>query len=215
MARTVAFVNPKGGVGKSTASVQTALTAAALELRVLLIDTEGGSAARWVQLAGDDWPSNIAFVVHLEPDLPRRLPSLAAGFDVVIIDTPSTRTHDGTVVPSVVAALAVADLAIVPTRAAALDVDRVPAILRLIELERMRRDLDYGILLNFVDARRHTAGDARATFLERGLPVLTNVVPQRARIEDAVGDTVPRLEFLPAAREVLERLLPVRTVPAA
>jgi chromosome partitioning protein len=207
MASIVTFVNPKGGVGKSTASVQTALTAAALELAVLLIDTEGGSAARWVHVAGDAWPPNVAFVTHYTPDLPRRLPSLAMGYDVVIIDTPSTRTHEGTVVPSVVAALAVADLAIIPTRAAALDVDRLPAILRLIEAEKMRRDLDHGVLLNFVDARRHTAATARKAFVDRGLPVLTNVVPARARIEDAVGEVTPRHEFLPAAREILERLL--------
>src|SRR6185295_14555353 len=93
---------------------------------------------------------------HHQPDLPRRLPGLADGFGLVVIDTPHDPTGGGQVGPMLASALAVADLLVVPTSPAPADLDRLEDLIGAIGREQARRDLDWFVALVRVDLRRKT-----------------------------------------------------------
>src|ERR1039458_5214031 len=68
----VTFGNLKGGVGKSTSSVYTALGLAAAGGRVLLVDADGTNRTclKWSSMA-EDWPPSVTVVSWEVPDLDR------------------------------------------------------------------------------------------------------------------------------------------------
>src|ERR1035441_6013146 len=83
----VTFGNLKGGVGKSTSSVFTALGLAATG-RVLLVDADATNRTclKWSTLA-PDWPSRITVTSWEVTDLARRVQAVAGDYDHVVIDT--------------------------------------------------------------------------------------------------------------------------------
>lgn len=84
----VTYGNLKGGVGKSTSSVFTALVLAAQGRRVLLADCDATNRTclKWSSLA-PDWPASITVVSWEVPDLARRVQAVAGDYDDVVIDT--------------------------------------------------------------------------------------------------------------------------------
>lgn len=199
--RIVTVGNVKGGVGKSTTAVQLALHAAARGLRVLLVDTDPGrSTLSWATRAGDTWPAELAVIAHPNPDLPRRLPALATGFDWVIIDTPGSPT-DTEVSPQVASALAVATDVLIPTRPLPVDLDRLPLMLGALQAENNRRDLPWRILFTMVDLRSVAHLEARAMLEQRDLPRMRAFVPQR-QVVAVAGMRRPLIEYVAVAQEV-------------
>ena len=208
---TIVVGNVKGGTAKTTTAVQLALHAGGAGNRTLLIDADPGrSAESWVTRAGGDWPHAMVPVISYHaPDLPRRLPGLAEGYDLVIIDTPHDPAGGARVGAMLVAAIAVADLLIVPSAPSGADLDRLDDLLTAIAAEEARRDLAWAIALVRVDGRRRGLAEFIAAGLdERQLPVLdiAVAVPERAAVEDAFGSPVTLVEYEPLAGAVLAML---------
>src|ERR1700739_1439933 len=83
----LSVLNQKGGVGKTTLSVNLAAALAARKQRVLVVDADPqGSALDWVAVRGQDAPfvavGMCKPVIHLEP------PKMGKDFDVILIDGP-------------------------------------------------------------------------------------------------------------------------------
>jgi chromosome partitioning protein len=84
----ITYGNFKGGVGKSTSSVYTALGLAAGGGRVLLVDADATNRTclKWSSLA-PDWPATVTVVSWEVPDLVRRVQAMARDYDHIVIDT--------------------------------------------------------------------------------------------------------------------------------
>lgn len=200
--------NVKGGTAKTTTAVQLALHAGAAGRRTLLIDADPGrSALSWVTRAGDDWPhAMVPVIAYHQPDLPRRLAGLTAGYDLVVIDTPHDPSGGARVGAMLTSAIAVADLLIIPSAPSRADLDRLDDLLASVTIEEDRRDVRWTIALTRVDGRRRGLAQWVTDDLEtRGLSMLPAAVavPERAAVEDAFGHPVVLVEYEPLARAVL------------
>src|SRR5258706_9422292 len=120
MPTVITVANLKGGSSKTTT---TAFLAQALHdagLSVLVVDADPQSSTlRWAEATG--WPmATIGLPVRT---LHAQLPGIAAGRDVVVIDTPPLELQSGIVH----SALRAADLVVVTTAPTPLEVERLAA----------------------------------------------------------------------------------------
>lgn len=208
--------NVKGGVGKSTTAIQLALHATRRMLRVLLVDADPGrSALSWAATAGESWPDQVAVVAHgiADPPLPRRLRTLGAGFDLVVIDTPHSPTEGTEVGPMLADAIAVADEVIVPTVPMPMDIDRLPDVVAALVAEQRRRDLAWWLLFTLVDLRWRHVPATRAELEARGIPVLVPLVRVSSGVKWAFGTAEVRPEYAAVADRVLGSRGEVTTSP--
>lgn len=207
--------NVKGGVAKTTTAVQVTLWAAHRGIRTLLLDADPGrSSLSWATRA-EGWPDHVAPVIaHHTPDLPRRLPGLAAGFELVVVDCPHDPTGAAQVGPMLASAIAVADLLVVPTPPAGADLDRLGDLLAAIDRERDRRDLRWCLALVRVDLRRRgLAAEVQMALIAQDLPVLLDGwVPERASVEDAFGTATRLVEYEALVDELLAQMTPPEVV---
>lgn len=179
MTDVVGFIHSKGGVGKSTLSLFTALALAEAGDSVRLIDADPqASIRRWAQAAeraGDSLP--IPIIPAPSPSTLRHAINAARAdsVDLVLIDTPP-----GT--PSVLdEVVALVDLALVPTAASPMDIDRVWPTLSLLH------SVPTAVVLNALDARESAATVAKSTLEDAGLTVADTTIPMRAGIRRAFG----------------------------
>ncbi len=113
--RTIAFINQKGGTGKSTLAACLAVAAKEAGERVFLIDMDPQkSLIKWGHRRED---KDLAVEAVSPAKLPTVLAALARGrVNLVLIDTPATDS------PAAEAAMACADLAIIPARPTVFDI---------------------------------------------------------------------------------------------
>lgn len=134
-AKIVAFLNQKGGAGKTTLSTNVACALQADGLRVILADTDPqGSARDWRSANTDD--DSIPVVGLDRPALIEKdLRTLAQGSDIVIIDgAPQVQLL-------AVAAIKIADLVLIPVQPSPYD---IWAASDLVELIKTRQALAGG-----------------------------------------------------------------------
>jgi chromosome partitioning protein len=173
--KTIAFVNSKGGTGKSTLAAAVGVAAEASGEKVFMIDLDPqGSLSAW----GERRKAHTPAVDRIAPDrLPAAISGLAsAGYTLAIIDTPGLDT------PATASAMRAADLSLIPARASTLDLEATrPTLAALARLNRA-----YAFVLNSCPAGRsgRIADASRALSL---LGVLAPVMVQRMEHVDAVG----------------------------
>lgn len=173
----LALVNLKGGVAKTTSSLYLAAVYAQKGTTVLLDADPQGSASDWVATV-EDGGTELPFDVKVVNQ--RTMSRSAAGYDFVVIDTPPGN-------PAIVdAAIAAADLVLVPTDASPMDIQRVwPSV-----EAATRADKPVAVLM--VRTRSNTLSLAASTeiFEEAGIAVIETRIPLREEIKVAYG-TIP------------------------
>lgn len=173
----LALVNLKGGVAKTTSSLYLAAVYAQKGSTVLLDADPQGSASDWVATV-EDSGTELPFDVKVVNQ--RTMSRASASHDYVIIDTPPGN-------PAIVdAAIAAADLVLVPTDASPLDIQRVwPSV-----EAATRADKPVAVLM--VRTRSNTLSLAASTeiFEEAGIAVIETRIPLREEIKVAYG-TIP------------------------
>jgi chromosome partitioning protein len=89
MAHVIGILNPKGGTGKTTLTINLARAFQQLGQRVLIVDSDPQGTARDWSLAGQgNYPEAVQpVVVGVDrPVLEKEIPQISSAFDIILID---------------------------------------------------------------------------------------------------------------------------------
>ena len=210
----IAYLNQKGGVGKTTLAIHTAAAFALAGRNVVLVDADPqGSALDWLEArqrrlegaAGGGRPADEAVPLFGVIGMPRpvihkQLPRIAANYDLVVIDGPPSTTDISR------SAMFAADLVLIPVQPSPYDVWAAQDLVGLIDETRVYRE---ELAARFVVSRRivNTAigRDVTAALAQWPVPVLPAHVSQRVAFAEtaATGSTVlETAPECPASREI-------------
>jgi chromosome partitioning protein len=209
-----AIANTKGGVGKSTLTVNLAVEAVTAGYKTLLIDADPqGSAGQFVAVRDEDLPQFEA-VQLTKPTLHRRMRWLSAFFDYVLIDV------GGRDAPVLRSAVAAADVVIVPLVPSAFDAWASEDIFDIIDrIQGAHPGLAAYVVPNLVNTTT-IAREAMAALQELledydGIEVIDVPIQSRTAWPEAVGEGMSVVEWQPrskAARDLrqVSRVLGIR-----
>lgn len=197
---TIAFASLKGGVGKSTLSMNVAACLHRAGHRVLLVDADPqGTCAAWASRAAELEHDGPPVVAMTGAALRRDLAKVAEGFDVVVLDSPPRMNVEAR------AAMLAADIIVVPVTPGAADVWAAASTVAVIEeAQALRPELRAALLLNRAD-RTTVARMATKALEDLGLPVLDVTIGARVAFGEATLAGLGVVDYAPssdAAREV-------------
>ena len=173
---TIAFVSPKGGVGKTTAATVLA-TQLARKSRVIMIDADPNRPiAAWARLGGK--PETISVVSNVnQENIIEKTDEAAQSAAFVVVDC------EGTASLTVAYAIGSADLVIVPTQGSQLDAKEAARALSLVKNQerQSRRKIPHAVLLTRTNPiiRPRTLTHVQAEFARHGVFLLTTQLNER------------------------------------
>ena len=194
----VSFLNQKGGVGKTTLSINVAACFAKAGRRVLLIDADKqGSASTWAGLR-EETPFQVVSLARA--NMARDALKMAADYDVAVIDGPP---HAEEIARSCIAASDFVALPIEPsglsTWASDLTVKQV----------REAQDFKPGLKCGFVVSRKIgntvIGREIRVMAAEAGIAILSAEIEQRVAFAESITMVQTIFEWTgegAAAREI-------------
>lgn len=178
----VAFLNQKGGVGKTTLALHLAGAWSARGQRVLVVDADPqASALDWAdQRLREGLPRLFGVLGLARETLHKELPDLARDTDHLIIDGPPR------VAGIARSALLAADLVLIPAQPSPFDGWASSEMLRLLdEARNFRPELRARMLLNRCAARTVIARETAEALADQDPPMLASRVGQRVAFADA------------------------------
>lgn len=197
----LSLVAEKGGCAKSSCAIAIASELHARGHRVLLVDADPQGTARVTGEVAAERGAPAPTVIAMGKDLhrPDQLPRLAQAFDHVVIDTPGRA--DGVQM----AALLVADVALVPVGQSAADAWGITATLRLVEQAQVvRPDLRAALLITRKLPRTSLGKSAREVLEPSGLPVLATETTYRVAWQECLAAGVGVAQYAPKDRAAEE-----------
>jgi len=178
----IAFANPKGGAGKTTAALLLASELSSHGARITIIDADPERwISQWAKLPGK--PDNIHIVGDVTEDtIVDVIADEAAATQFVIIDL------EGTASLMVANAIGMSDLVIIPTQGGSMDAKGAAKMIRLIRnQERMtRRPIAHGVLMTRTSAAvmSRALRNVREQMQTAGIPLFATQIVERAAYRD-------------------------------
>jgi chromosome partitioning protein len=195
-----AFLNQKGGVGKTTLSLHVAGALARSKKRVLLVDADPQqSAMKWSAIR----TGAISFSVigMAKATLHKEIASLGSDYDHVVIDGPPRVTE---LARSIILS---ADVVVIPVQPSPFDVWAAAETADLIKEARVfKENLKAVIAINRKIVNTAIGRDVREALSSLELPILAADISQRVGFAEAVASGQTVLDTDPdglAAREVI------------
>ena len=196
MATVITVANLKGGVGKSTTTINLATAAqiAGIQTAIIDLDPDQQAAARWSDSRTAGHPPVLS-AVH------SRVPQSIAeaernGAKLIVIDTAAFEQKILT------AAVRVADLILIPCRPTAQDVQYITATTDIVAAHQKPA----AIVLNQVEPRLPETEQARALITTLGLALSPTYLSKAVAYQRAIAAGLGVTEFEPAGKAAQEIL---------
>jgi chromosome partitioning protein len=182
----IAFVNQKGGTGKSTSAIHLVYW---LMQRgsVILVDADAqNSSSAWAETL------EMPFQIISDPEeIFDALPNLAKEYDHVVVDGPGGMSEISKAI------LSRCELALVPCQPSGLDLRSSNKTLRFIS---QAQELRQGAPKAFLYLNRATKGtillrESRQVLAESSIPTLETVIHQRQCLADAPGQNITAFQM--------------------
>jgi len=195
----IGLLNQKGGVGKTTMTLNLAAFYASGGARVLVVDADPqGSALAWSSIREAD--PLFPVIGMAKTTLHKDLPALARDYDITLIDGAPRVTGLGR------SAIMASDLVVIPVQPSPFDVWATDEIVRLIEEAQIYNDkLSAVFAVNRKIVNTAIGRDVAKAFAEAPFPVLPTALCQRVLYAESAGEGRTVIEVAPdgeAAREV-------------
>lgn len=193
----IAFLSQKGGSGKTTLSVHTAVAAEASGERVCIIDADPQeSATAW---AGSREAATPIVATAQAGMLDAALAAAKQdGISLAVVDAPPHAA------PSASQIARRADLVLIPVRPSAFDLAAVPAAVEIIQAAKVKG----AFVLSACPFRAPEIEETRAALADHGLPVLPGEITDRRAFARAIttGRAVTEFEGDGKAAEEIRAL---------
>jgi chromosome partitioning protein len=195
----IALLNQKGGVGKTTLSVNLAAALALSGRRTLLVDADPqGSALDWQ--AARQGETLFPVVGMAKPTVHKDVPGLAASYEHVVIDGPP-RAND-----LAKSAILAADLVVIPVQPSPYDVWAAEEIVKLFnEVALYKQGLKALFAINRKIGNTAIGRDVAAALKSYPFPLAATAISQRVVFAESAASGLSVLEAEPkgpAAKEI-------------
>ena len=193
----IAFLSQKGGSGKTTLSVHTAVAAEATGERVCIIDADPQeSATAWASARQAQTP---IVATAQAGDLEAALSAAKSeGISLAVVDSPPHAA------PAASQIAKRAQLVLIPVRPSAFDLAAVPAAVQIVRAAKVRG----AFILSACPFRAPEIGETRTALEAYGLPIVPGEITDRRTFARAVtsGSAVTEFESSGKAAEEIRAL---------
>lgn len=177
----IGVLNQKGGVGKTTLSVNIAARLAADGARVLLIDADPqGSSLDWS--AAREEPGPVVVVGLPKETIHREIKQLSRDYDHVVIDGPPRVTALAR------SAIMASDLVLIPVQPSPYDIWAADEVVKLVEEAQIyKSDIKTVFVINRKISNTAIGRDIREALSGYNLPCLESGLTQRVVFAEAAA----------------------------